>query len=69
MFCVYGLLQASSAAGAGLYSSWARRWADGYGLSLTVVAHAEFDGVTSAIHLIVYCGVDDSCFMPHGALA
>ena len=53
----------------GLYSSWERWWADGYGLSLTVVAHAEFGGVTSAIHLIVYRGVDAPCSIPHGALA
>jgi hypothetical protein len=47
----------------GLYSSWS------YGLRLVVVAHANFGGITTAIHLITYQGMADSCFMPHGALA
>ena len=34
-----------------------------------VVAHANFGGVTSAIHLIAYRGMADPCFRPHGALA
>jgi hypothetical protein len=53
----------------GLYSSWSRKWWLEHSLQSVVVAHANFGGVMSAIHLIAYRGMADSCFRPHGALA
>jgi hypothetical protein len=53
----------------GLYSSWSCKWWLEHNLQLVVVAHANFGGVMSAIHLIAYQGMADSCFRPHKALA
>jgi hypothetical protein len=52
-----------------LYSSWSCKWWLEHTLQLVVVAHANFGGVTSAIHLIAYRGIANLCFRPHGALA
>jgi len=41
----------------GLYSSWSHKWWLEHDLCLVVVAHADFGGVTTAIHLIAYRGM------------
>jgi hypothetical protein len=53
----------------GLYSSWSRKWWLEHILQSVVVAHINFGGVMSAIHLIAYRGIANSCFRPHGDLA
>jgi hypothetical protein len=52
-----------------LYCSWLHCWWLKHGLQLVVVAHADFRGVTLAIHLLAYHRMDASCVGPKGALA
>ena len=44
-----------------LYQAWTSLH-DGQGLCSRLVSHADFGGVTSAIHLVSYKGIDDSVF-------
>jgi hypothetical protein len=52
----------------GLYEKWGREFWSKQGLLLAVVVHAEFGGVTSARHLLLYRGVDAAVFQPGTSL-
>jgi hypothetical protein len=52
----------------GLYKRWGRECWSELGLSSVTVAHAEFGGMTSARHLILYCGVKAAIFWPGTSL-
>jgi hypothetical protein len=52
----------------GLYEKWGRVFWSEQGLSSATVVHAEFGGVTSARHLLLYRGVDAAVFQPGTSL-
>ncbi len=52
----------------GLYEKWGSEFWSEQGLSSATVVHAEFGGVTSACHLLLYCGVNAAIFQPGTSL-
>ncbi len=52
----------------GLYEKWGREFWFKQGLLSATVVHAEFGGVTSARHLLLYRGVNAAVFPPGTSL-